>query len=705
MQNVLRIAAILYFGSADWWIILEVCFIVGLWPLLRKSGIKGWWSLVPFGRDYMFARCAGCEKEGRVLLVLRILSTAVSLAGKTVDIMSFSISAIALALALMMVIVIYGIRIYKGMTDTYGKSRWWIPVWIFANGIAALIWGFSPSFTPKDQAHEHEIDDRIEEEKEHGKHTWFGDLGGNFKRLLRYFAFRHDWVNLPIAVLITTIVASIAKADFFTTMDGTIKGSLALTCIAVWNGCFNSIKTVCRERRMIRRLKDGGMYLSSYIVSVMVYQAVMCILQTILTMYTCTIIGIQFPYEGLVISNLTVEIAVTMFLISFASDLLCLCVSALVREVSTAMTVMPFILVIQLVFSGSIINIQAWSHSISKFTISNYGVKCIASQADYNNRPMVLGWNLLESIKDNEVGTQFTVGEIIDTLDADDPSPGVQKLRDTVVGRVFTVGELRDMILGSEMADVLLDQNLNLDMSIGELIDILREHDIIPTTEELKDQTFGKVFTMQEIYGILNNVEAFQKVKDKKILFNLITVGDTLDTIMIFLGDMEINASFKLGQLIDTIMDSAFVKELMEKRPLQGYTFRMLLEKAKVFETLDRFQDTEIDARITVGEIIDALVSLPFVQNYRNQEIVLKAKISALMDIVGEDTVRDFVLEKTTQAVQVPEYAHTRENVLDYWNDLLLFVLLFGIAFIAIMEISMRSIPLGLKKKKNPASE
>ena len=143
----------------------------------------------------------------------------------------------------------------------------------------------------------------------------------------------------------------------------------------------------------------------------------------------------------------------------------------------------------------------------------------------------------------------------------------------------------------------------------------------------------------------------------------------------------------------------------MEKRPLQGYTFRMLLEKAKVFETLDRFQDTEIDARITVGEIIDALVSLPFVQNYRNQEIVLKAKISALMDIVGEDTVRDFVLEKTTQAVQVPEYAHTRENVLDYWNDLLLFVLLFGIAFIAIMEISMRSIPLGLKKKKNPASE
>lgn len=704
MQNFLRITAILLFGTANWTLALEVLFIIGLWPLLGKSGIKGWWALVPFGRDYMFARCAGCEKEGRVLLVLKVLDVVLALTGTTIDIMSFSISAIALTLALAMVIIIYEIRIFKGITDTYGKSRWWIPVWVFAWGIAAPIWGFSPSFTPKEQAHEHEIDHLIEEEKEHGRHTWFGDLGGNFKRLFRFFAFRHDWVNLPIAVLITTIVASIAKADFFTTMDGTIKGSLALTCIAVWNGCFNSIKTVCRERKMVRRLKDGGMYLSSYIVSVMVYQALMCIAQTVLTMYTCTLIGIRFPNEGLVINNLAVEIAVTMFLISFASDLLCLCVSALVREVSTAMTVMPFILVIQLVFSGSIINIQAWSHSISRFTISNYGVKCIASQADYNNRPMVLGWNLLESIKDNEVGTSFTVGELTDMLDSNDPSPGVQKVRETVIGKIYTVGEIRDILLGSDMADVFLDKELSLDMSIGELIGILREHGIIPTTEELKEQTFGKVFTMEEIYGILNNVEAFQKIKDKKI-FSILSVGDTLDAAMLFLGDLEINATFKLGQLIDTIMDSAFVKELMEKRPLQGNTVRSLLEKAHVFEALEKFKDNEIDARFKVGDIIDALIPLPLVQKYRDTRIEFKASIGSLIDIVGEDTVRDFVLEKTSKAAQVPEYDHTRDNVFRYWNDLLLFVLLFGAAFVVVVEIGMRDIPFGLKKKKNPASE
>ncbi|MBQ5365544.1 MAG: hypothetical protein IIU49_05705, partial [Spirochaetales bacterium] len=124
-----------------------------------------------------------------------------------------------------------------------------------------------------------------------------------------------------------------------------------------------------------------------------------------------------------------------------------------------------------------------------------------------------------------------------------------------------------------------------------------------------------------------------------------------------------------------------------------------------VFEALEKFKDNEIDARFKVGDIIDALIPLPLVQKYRDTRIEFKASIGSLIDIVGEDTVRDFVLEKTSKAAQVPEYDHTRDNVFRYWNDLLLFVLLFGAAFVVVVEIGMRGIPFGLKKKKNPASE
>ena len=699
MQNVLKVLLILFFGSAEWlFIVTEALFITGLYPLLKKSGIKPWWAFVPVMRRYMLCRCAGCEKEGRVLLVLESASLAVTLSGSTVDILSFSVSATAVTLALLVVTLVYDIRIARGLTNTYGKSRWWIPLWIFLRFIPALIWGFSDRYTPGESAKELEVDDRLEEERIHGKHTWIGDFSGNSKRLLKFFAFRYDWVNLPIAVVLTTIVASIAKADFFTSMDGTVKGSLALTCTAIWNGCFNSIKTICRERGNVRRMKEKGMYISSYIVAVIIYQALLCLAQTVLAMYTCTLIGIRFPYDGVIVNSLVFEIGITMFLISFAADMLCLCISATVKEVATAMTVMPFILVLQLVFSGSVINISAWSNSISRLTISSYGVKCIAAQAGYNDKPMMLGWNLLESIRDNEVGTEFTVGQLMDTLSDAQSNPSVERLRNIKVGRVFTVGEIRDLILGSELVGTLLDMDLRLDMSIGEVLQSLQSADLIPTNDELKEQTFGKVFTVGEIYDIISKVDAFKTVKDKKILFNVVSVGDALDLIVSFVGDLEVNAQFQLGQLVDTVMDSAVVRELLEKRPLQGMTIRAILEKVRAFETLDAYADTEIDATFTIGEVLDWILSHDFLQEYRDKDIVLKTTIGKLIDTVGADTVRSFVLEKTSEAAMVPAYSHTRENILDYWGDLGLFILVFTAAFVLIMLFSTGVLAIGKKK-------
>ena len=703
MHSFLNIAATIYFGATGWYIIPEALLIIGLWPLLRKSGIKPWWALVPFARRYMLCRCAGCEKEGRVLLVLSIGTTALNLSGESILILTFSVPTLALTIALTIVLLIYEIRISKGLVETYGRSRWWIPLWILLSGPTAIIWGFCPAFMPKEQAHELEIDNRIQEEKIHGKHTWIRDFGDNSKRLLGYFAFRFDWVNLPIAVIITTIVASIAKTDFFTTMDGTIKGSLALTCIAVWNGCFNSIKTVCRERKKLHEMKNEGMYISSYILSVVLYQAALCTAQTILTMYTCTVIGIRFPYEGLIINSLLFEIGITMFLISFASDLLCLCVSATVREISTAMTIMPFILVIQLVFSGSVINISAWSNSISKLTISNYGVKCIASQADYNHRPMVLGWNILDSIRDNDVGKTYKVGELLDLLQAEETYPGIKRIRETEIGGVYTVGQIRSKIESSKTFNDILDTDLGLDMTVGQIIEKLTESNIIPSTEELKEHTFGKVFTIQEIYDMINNVDAFKSVKEKKILFNLISVGNALDAVVAILGDIKINAQFKLGDVLDTVMESNIVKSMLEKQPFDGLTLRKLFETAKVYETLDAYNDQEIDLRINVGKLIDTLLSMDEIKKYRDMELDLTYNIGALIDLVGEERVRDFVLEKTSEAFMVPEYAHTRENILDYWSDLMLFILIFTAAFVAFMEIGMRGNPFikSRKEKEN----
>ncbi len=51
-------------------ILTMVLYLVGLWAIFCKSGIEGWWALIPCARQYKLGLCAGREPEGRVLAVV-----------------------------------------------------------------------------------------------------------------------------------------------------------------------------------------------------------------------------------------------------------------------------------------------------------------------------------------------------------------------------------------------------------------------------------------------------------------------------------------------------------------------------------------------------------------------------------------------------------------------------------------------------------
>ena len=247
-------------------------------------------------------------------------------------------------------------------------------------------------------------------------------IGIYFIKLLRLFVYQNDWKLLPMSVIIAGLVSLVVKRDFFVTMEGTLKGALALSCVAIWNGFFNSIQVVCREREIIKREHRSGMHISSYIVAHMLYQAILCLIQTALTVYTCKMMGIQFPQKGLFTNWMMVDIGITVFLISYSADMISLWISTLVHNTTTAMSIMPFILIAQLVFSGGIFTLPSWTDGISGFMISHYGVRCIAAQADYNNRPTITAWNTLVKMENNEIEQTMTVGEILDKL-SDENNP------------------------------------------------------------------------------------------------------------------------------------------------------------------------------------------------------------------------------------------------------------------------------------------
>ena len=359
---------------------------------------------------------------------------------------------------------------------------------------------------------------------------------------LRFFINESDWKVLPMAGIIAALVGMVIRNKFFVNMEGSLIGAFALTCVAIWNGCFNSIQSVCRERAIIKREHRSGMHISSYVTAHMIYQFLLCAAQTALTMYVLKLMNVRFPDEGFMTSWMIVDIGISILLISYASDMMSLFLSSIAHTTTAAMTIMPFMLIFQLVFSGGIIPLPAWSQSLSDFTISNYGIKVIAAQTGYNELPMETAWKTLDGMRNEKIEQTFTVGQVLDLLD----SPVVEKRR---------------------------------------------EKEIVSTA------------TLQQLLGFIDPALA----------------------------------------------------------PLA-------------------------EEPLTVGTVIDLLKSFPELQAERDRAITVSGSVGELIELFGEENVKTMVQQKTAAASRKQDYEQSAENIIGYWVMLIIFVLVFSLLSMLVLE-------------------
>ncbi len=233
-------------------------------------------------------------------------------------------------------------------------------------------------------------------------------------KLFRMLIFQNDWKVLPMSAVIAGLVSYVVGANLFVTMEGTLLGSFALACICIWNGFFNSIQVICRERPIIKREHRSGMHITSYIGAHMIYQAFLCFCQTLITIGICSLAGVSFPDKSLITSAALVDMGISLFLITYCADMMALMVSAMVHSTTTAMTIMPFLLIFQLVFSGGIFSISGKAQVISNFTIAKWGLTTLCTQGDYNSLPMVSFWNSLVKMKNVEIEGERPLQELLE---------------------------------------------------------------------------------------------------------------------------------------------------------------------------------------------------------------------------------------------------------------------------------------------------
>lgn len=302
-------------------------------------------------------------------------------------------------------------------------------------------------------------------------------------KLLRMFVYQSDWKVLPMSALVAGLVGMVVRRRMFLNMEGTLMGAFAYACVCLWNGSFNSIQVICRERDVIKREHRSGMHVSSYVFSHMIYQALLCILQTGITLYVTSLTGVQYPSESLFTPWYMVDLGISMFLITFASDMLSLWVSALAKTTTTAMTIMPFVLIFQLVFSGGMLQLSAWTKPLTELTISNPGLKVIAAQADTNNRPFVTISDMLHKMRGNEIKGTVKYGQIADLLENEE-IPVIAEMRSYPLGEELKAGDIIDLAAEAEELQPYLEEGFDYDFTVGEVIDLVGEEKVKTFIEE-----------------------------------------------------------------------------------------------------------------------------------------------------------------------------------------------------------------------------
>ena len=130
--------------------------MIGLWKMFEKSGVQGWWALLPGAREYQLSRCAGRESEGRgwsivtvANITVRVIDRLINQSGHSENITGLDIVILSVQLALLVTQFIYSVRVYSGLIEVYGVKKSWMLLWVLPTDfIPALIWGFSNKYQP-----------------------------------------------------------------------------------------------------------------------------------------------------------------------------------------------------------------------------------------------------------------------------------------------------------------------------------------------------------------------------------------------------------------------------------------------------------------------------------------------------------------------------------------------------------------------------
>lgn len=197
----------------------------------------------------------------------------------------------------------------------------------------------------------------------------------------------------PVAAGVVTVW--IGGEKMFVTMESTQSACFILICAAIWCGLFNSIQVVVKERPNIRRdYASGAVRMGCYIASRGLVQFGLCVIQSAMLVLSIPAVGAVYdntlPEEAQLLASPIGEYFLTLLLVMYAADTMGLMISCYVRSEQLASQLSPYILIVQLLFSGVLFELKDAASGISALMLSRWGMEALGNISDLNTIQSVI---------------------------------------------------------------------------------------------------------------------------------------------------------------------------------------------------------------------------------------------------------------------------------------------------------------------------
>ncbi|HLW00819.1 MAG TPA: FHA domain-containing protein [Ktedonobacterales bacterium] len=193
---------------------------------------------------------------------------------------------------------------------------------------------------------------------------------------------RNDTANMAILLLQAPIIAALliflTKQNIFASHTGNDIDAqtplFIMAAAAVWFGTINAAREIVKEAPIYRRERTVNLGIFPYVMSKVFVLGLLCLVQSFLLL---VIVGLKSGYPDGIILPAFLELYISLVLTALGGLMMGLAVSAIAPNTDRAMSVVPLLLIPQIIFAGSTFKLDGVTEIISYFIVTRWGLEAL----------------------------------------------------------------------------------------------------------------------------------------------------------------------------------------------------------------------------------------------------------------------------------------------------------------------------------------